>query len=153
VPADFPYEVILQALRGHPSFETEAALLLAVHDWDPTFRAAAFSSLGWWEPCHRVKVLLHLQEGRCDPNPTVRQYAQAALARLGERRALQYFRQGLNSADPGRAHDFIQMIATEGLALLWPDLDRLADSEDVDISFHAREALECLGEDMERERE
>ena len=38
------------ALRGHPPRQTEAFLLLAARDWDPTYRAAAVSSLGWWEP-------------------------------------------------------------------------------------------------------
>jgi hypothetical protein len=36
--------------------------------------------------------------------------------------------------------------------LLWPDLDRLADAEDLDVSFQAREALERLREDMELRR-
>jgi hypothetical protein len=33
--------------------------------------------------------------------------------------------------------------------LLWPDLDRLADAEDADVSQHAREALERLCEEMD----
>jgi hypothetical protein len=71
---------------------------------------------------------------------------------LGERQALQWFRQALTSEDPQRAHDTMQAIATEGLTLLWPDLDRLADAEDLDVSFQAREALERLREDMELRR-
>jgi len=43
-------------------------------------------------------------------------------------------------------------VALEGLTLLWPDLDRLADAEDADIAHHAREALERLGEELERSR-
>jgi hypothetical protein len=46
--------------------------------------------------------------------------------------------------------DTVQAVAAEGLTLLWPDLDRLADSEDLEISHHAREAIERLGEDLER---
>ncbi len=152
VPADVPYRTILQTLRGHPSPETEALLLVAAHDWDPTYRAAAFGSLGWWEPYRRAEVLLHLQDGRRDPNPETRQAARAALARLGERQALQWFRQGLISEDGQRVHETIQVVAGEGLTLLWPDLDRLADAEDADVAHHAREALERMCEEMERQR-
>lgn len=47
-----------------------------------------------------------------------------------------------------RVHEAIQMAAQEGLTLLWPDLDRLTDADDLDVAHHAREALERLGEDM-----
>jgi HEAT repeat protein len=150
LPADVPYRAILRALRGHPSTQTEAFLLLAARDWDPIYRQHAVSSLGWWEPMQRPDVLLTLQDARRDPNPEVRQSARAALARLGERQALQWFRQTLTSEDPQRVHDTIQTIAGEGLTLLWPDLDRLADAEDADVAHHAREALERLSEEMER---
>lgn len=140
------YEAILHALRGHGSQATEALLLLASRDWDPTYRAIAVSSLGWWEPIQRQEVLLTLQDARRDPSPDVRQSARAALARLGERQALQWYRQSLASEDPHRAHETIQAIAAEGLTLLWPDLDRLADAEDPDIAHHARESLTRLGE-------
>jgi len=153
VPPDVPYRAILRALRGHPSSQTEALLLLAARDWDPLYRMAALSSLGWWEPMRRSDVLLTLQEGRRDPSPDVRQAARAALARLGERQALQWFRQTLTSEDPQRVHDTIQTIAAEGLTLLWPDLDRLADAEDTDVAHHAREALERLSEDMDRRKQ
>ena len=43
-------------------------------------------------------------------------------------------------------------MAAEGLTLLWPDLDRLADAEDPDIAIHAREALERLSEEMDWHR-
>jgi hypothetical protein len=151
-PADLPYRAILRALRNHPSPQTEAFLLLAARDWDPTVRVSALGSLGWWEPLQRPDVLLTLQDARRDANPDVRHAARAALARLGERQALQWFRQALTSEDPQRAHDTMQAIATEGLTLLWPDLDRLADAEDLDVSFQAREALERLREDMELRR-
>jgi hypothetical protein len=147
---EFPYQAILRALRGHPSAETETFLLLAARDWDPAFRAAAYSSLGWWEPVERAEVLLSLQDGRRDPNADVRQAARAALARLGERQALQAFRHALTSEEPVRVLETMQVIATEGLTLLWPDLDRLADSEDPEVAHHAREALELLGEELDR---
>lgn len=148
LPAHVPYAAILHALRGHPSRETESFLLLAARDWDPTYRAAAIGSLGWWEPVYRVEVLLTLQQARHDPNTDVRHYARAALARLGERQALQSFRQLLGSDEPQRVHEAIQFIAHEGLTLLWSDLDKLADSEDADVNYHAREALERLCEDL-----
>ncbi len=146
-----PYRTILRALRGHPSPETERFLILAACDFDPSCRAAALSSLGWWEPFHPPRVFGTLQEGRRDPNPQVRQTARAALARLGERQSLQWFRQSLTSEDTPRVHEAIQSIAAEGLTLLWPDLDRLADAENADVAFHARETLECLGEELGRQ--
>jgi hypothetical protein len=74
------------------------------------------------------------------------------LARLGERQALLWFRQTLASEDVQRAYDTIQAIAAEGLTLLWPDLDRLADSEDSEVAHHAREALERMCEEIDRGR-
>ena len=150
VPPEVPYREVLYALRGHPSPQSESFLLLAARDWDPTYRSAAVSSLGWWEPMQRPEVLLTLKDARHDPNPEVRQSARAALARLGERQALQWFRQTLGSEDVQRVHETIQLVSLEGLTLLWPDLDRLADSEDADVAHHAREALERLCEDLDR---
>jgi hypothetical protein len=150
VPLDVPYRALLRALRGHPSAGTEEILLLASRDWDPIYRQAAVSSLGWWEPMRRFDVLLTLQDARRDLSPEVRQTARAALARLGERHALQWFRQMLHSEDPHHVHETIQAIANEGLFLLWPDLDRLTDTDSGDIAYHAREALERLCEDLGR---
>jgi hypothetical protein len=150
VPGDLPYQAILRALRGHGSPETEALLLLAARDWDPTCRAAAFSSLGWWEPWGRAEVLAGLQQGRRDPSPEVRQAARAALARLGERQALQGFRQALLSEDLQHTLEALQVVVQEGLTLLWPEVDKLADSPDHDLAHHAREALARLAEEMEQ---
>lgn len=150
LPADVPYRSILRALRGHHSAQTEALLLLAARDWDPTYRAEAVGSLGWWEPMEAHDVRLTLQQARRDPNPEVRRAARSALARLGEREALSAFRQALTSEDPQRVYETIQLIASEGLTLLWPDLDRLADAEDSDVAHHAREALERMAEDLDR---
>jgi HEAT repeat protein len=146
--ASVPFLAILQALRGHASQETESFLLAASKDWDPTCRAAAISSLGWWEPFNSNQVSQTLQEARHDRNPEVRQAARAALARLGERFSLQWFRQSLLGPDTRRAHEAIEAIANEGLVLLWPDLDRLADTENTDVSLHACEALEQLREEL-----
>jgi HEAT repeat protein len=93
-----------------------------------------------------------LQQARRDPNPEVRQAARAALARLGEREALSAFRQTLTSEDSQRVYEAIQVIASEGLTLLWPDLDRMADADDSDVAHLAREALERMSEDLGRRR-
>jgi hypothetical protein len=149
VSPKFPYRSVLRALRGHGSRETEAFLLLAARDWDPTYRAAALGSLGWWEPLHRREVLHTLQEARHDPNPEVRHAARSALARLGEVHALDWFRQNLASDDHQRVFETIQLIANESIAMLFPDLDELADSEDAELAFQARDALEQLSEEMD----
>ena len=86
----------------------------------------------------RVQALQDWLTGRAD-------------TRLG-RLALQWFRQNLTSEDVQRVHEGIQLVATEGLTLLWPDLDRLADAEDTDVAHHAREALERLCEEMDQRR-
>jgi hypothetical protein len=70
----------------------------------------------------------------------------------GERQALLWFRQTLTSEDPQRVYEAILAIAGEELTLLWPDLDRLADVENSDVAHHAREALERMGEELERGR-
>ena len=74
------------------------------------------------------------------------------LSRLGERQALHWFQQTLTSEDPQRVHEALQLVANEGLTLLWPDLDRLADSEDPDIARHCQETLERLCEDLGERR-
>ncbi|MCS6852853.1 MAG: HEAT repeat domain-containing protein [Gemmataceae bacterium] len=153
VPADVPYAGILRALRGHASPETEGFLTLAALDWDPTYRVAAVASLGWWEPWDRSEVLRCLRQALRDGNSDVRRAARAALARLGECQALQWFRAALASTDHQRRHEAIQAIAAEGLVLLWPDVDELAEAEDLEIAQHAREALERLDEDLRFRRD
>jgi HEAT repeat protein len=149
LPPNFPYAAVLQSLRGHASLETESFLLLAARDLDPRFRAAAFSSLGWWQPFRERAVRECLQGGRRDPNSEVRLMARAALARLGELQAIQWFRHALTSQDPQRVHETIQTIASEAIFLLWPDLDHLAETENLDVALHACEALERLREELD----
>jgi hypothetical protein len=152
VPADLPYRAILRALRGHGSPETEHFLVQAVGDWDPTYRCMALSSLGWWEPFHPAQTLACLQQARRDPSPEVRQCARAALARLGERAALQWFRTALTGEEAHHIIEATQIAAAEGLTLLWPDLDRLTEADDPGVAHQAREALERLCEDMDYRR-
>jgi hypothetical protein len=147
VPDALPYAALLRALRGHPSAAAEAFLVAAAGDWDPTFRAAAAGGLGWWEPVDRPAVLRCLHRLRADGSAAVRHAAAAALARLGERRALQAVRQTLVGAADEAAAEAVRRVAAEGLTWLWPDLDRLADADDPETALAAREALEQLRED------
>ena len=82
----------------------------------------------------------------------MRQAARGALARLGERQSLLWFRQTLTSEDVHRVVETIQLAAAEGITFLWPDLDRIADAEESDAAPYAREALERMGEELERRR-
>ncbi len=152
VPAGFPYVEILLSLRGHPSVETEQFLVIAAQDWDPRIRMSAVSSLGWWEPIVGAAVRACLVQCKRDPCPEVRQTARAALARLGERSSLHWFRQTMFSDDARQVIEASLLIAREGLTLLWPDLDRLVDSDNSDIALHASEAIQCLAEEMEQAR-
>src|SRR5207247_11017523 len=94
-PTEVPYASLLRTLRHQPAPLAEAFLLSAARDWDATYRAAAISSFGWSPPIAGPAVLAWLNEARDDVNAEVRLAAQAALARLGERRALHWFRQTL----------------------------------------------------------
>jgi HEAT repeats len=147
IPEAVPYNAILYALRRHPSAATETFLLASAQDWDPTVRLAAVGSLGWWEPADRQSMLARLDETRDDGNADVRLAAEAALARLGERRALQFFRQSLVGESNTPVPEAVRRVATEGLTWLWPELDALADAEDPEIAQNARESLEQLREE------
>jgi hypothetical protein len=153
IPAEIPYRAILRSLRGHPSQETERFLMLASQDWDPSYRVAALGSLGWWEPLQRADTLRCLELGRRDPSQEVRQAARGALARLGERAALHWFRQALLSENAQQVFEAVHVAAAEGLTLLWPDIDRLVDSDQPEIAHHAREALERHAEEMDQSKQ
>ena len=144
---NFPIRSALRVLRHHPSEDAELLLLGASVGRGAEIRLAALGSLGWWEPIHREAVLACLKEARYHGNPTILNAAQAALARLGERHALRWFRHQLVGEQNDTVHRTIQRVAEEGILLLWPDVDALADAEDRDIAFHACDALEQLRED------
>lgn len=138
----------LLALAGHPGADSERVLLTTSVHRSPAIRRAAAGGLGWWEPSSPAMVGAALGRLRLDREAEVRRAARAALARLGERQALQNFRMALASADVRRVADAIDTVASEGLILLWPDLDRLADSGDEDIAERACVALEDLREQV-----
>jgi hypothetical protein len=142
------YLSILKTLRQFPSEDAERVLIKAMADRSPAIRAAALGSLGWWEPMRRTEVVAVMRNARHDRNGDVRQAAEAAFARLGERKALQWFRLQFAGENSEPIHHAIQATADEGLMLLWPDLDRLADAEDEDVAYHACEALEQLRESL-----
>ena len=148
IEATVPYAAILRALRGHAAQESEELLLQAARDFDPTYRAAAISSLGWWEPVMPERLQPCLRELRRDPNSEVRLFARAALARLGECQSLNWFRHALSVQETLRVHEAIQTVAQEGILFLWPDLDQLAESENTEIALHACEALERMREEL-----
>jgi hypothetical protein len=139
---------VLRALRRHPSPEAERLLLKACASRDRRMALRGIGGLGWWAPVRGSEVLDRLRRGRFDLSPDVRIASESALARLGERQALRWFRQQLAGEQSDPIHQVIQTIADEGIALLWPDLDCLADAEDTNIAYHASEALEQLRENF-----
>ncbi len=136
---------ILELLKRHPGKQAEMILTTCCSLANPKIRKSAISSLGWWEPLDRPKVLGILRKAVSDTKSEIRWAAKAALARLGERKSLNFLRQLLCSEDISKVHMGIQMVGNEGISLLWPDLDHLMDSDDEQISYHAWEATEILG--------
>lgn len=149
LPAAFPYAGLLRALRSHPSADAEAILIEAAGDRDPRYRLAALESLGWYAAYRPNELSACLEENRRHAHQGIRRAARAALARLGERSALQWFRQALSSKELPQTHEAIHAIASEGLTLLWPDLDRLVDADNAELAYHAHEALAVLSEEMD----
>jgi hypothetical protein len=138
------YLSVLRALRHHPSSETERFLIAAAGHRDPGCRAAALGSLGWSEPLEPAAISAALGQGRSDPDSDVRRAARGALARLGDRESLQSFRVGLSGNELLEVCRCIEEIGNEGLVLLWPDLDRLTNGPDPEVSQMAWDAIERL---------
>jgi len=138
----------LEALRGHPSEETESILCQFAGGPQIPLRVAALRSLGWWEPILRADVLNILHLARLDHREQVRSAAIAALARLGECASLQVIRESLTNGNPKAVHEAIELIGSEGLSWLWPDIDLLTESDDPAIAHHAWEVIEGLRESI-----
>jgi HEAT repeat protein len=138
--------VLLASLRGHACYEVERALLRAVSAANPAVRHAAVGSLGWWPPYDPDRTVRALRVARTDTDAEIRRSAVAALARLGERAALEEVVAGLHSEEPAIRAETAARIAAEELTWLWPDLETAAASDDVDTALAAGEALERLRE-------
>ncbi len=139
---------LAKCLRHHPSLDSENYLLELLSSADTAVKLEALTSLGWWEPVNREQVLKTFRVMKSDSKLEISFAATAALARLGERKSLQWLRNNLFSDDPISVHQTIHTIATQGISLLWPELDQLADSAVLDVAVHAREALAHLSEDL-----
>jgi len=139
---------LAKCLRHHPGIEAENCLLELANCGDSSVVQEALTSLGWWEPVNRPEVLKTLHRMRNEAKLEISFAATAALARLGERKSLQSLAKNLLSDDPLTIHQTIHTISTQGISLLWPGLDQLADSADADVAIHAREALAHLSEDL-----
>jgi hypothetical protein len=139
---------VIRAMRGHAGRSTEAMLLEFASTGAEPIRCAALGALAWQEPIRPAAVHACLQAARGANQRSVRHAARAARARLGERAALQEFRNALVGTDALKLMETMRTIADEGLMWLWPDLDRVADAEDAEVAFQAREALERMREQM-----
>jgi hypothetical protein len=139
---------VLTTLRGHACFESESALLRAARATNLVIRTAALSSLGWWPPFDPDAVVRTLRSARTDADPEVRRTAVSALARLGERAALDELTAGLHGEEPAIRVDAAARIGAEELTWLWPDLETAATASDVDTALAAGEALERLREQL-----
>jgi HEAT repeat protein len=138
--------VLLGTLRGHRCAEAESVLVGAAGSSRREVRVAAVGSLGWWDPYDGGLVLNVLRDARSDPDHGVRQSAVAALARVGERTAVEQFIEGLHAEEPAIQQLTATAAAEEGLTWLWPDLEAMADGPDAETALVACEALERLRE-------
>lgn len=138
--------VLLSALRGHACYESEAALLRSLEHADPGVRCAALSALGHWNPVDPNAVVPAIRTARASAHPAERRAAVGALARLGDRSALDGFASGLRSEEPALRAATATRVAAEHLTWLWPDLETVANGPDADAALAAAEALEVLRE-------
>ena len=139
---------LIGSLRGHQCLEAENVLVRAAGASNAAVRRAAMAAFGWTDPLDPYSVTVALQAGRGDPDAGVRHAAVGALARIGERAAVQEFLEGLNAEDAAIRQLTALTAAEEGLTWLWPDLDAMADSPDPDTALAACEALERMREQI-----
>lgn len=140
--------VVLAALRGHRCPQAEQALLRSVAAGDSVIRQAACGAIGWWEPLDPAEVVACLRAARADADPGVRQAATGALARLGERSAVEEFTSALAGEESEVRQAAARAAAVEGLTWLWPDLQAVADGPDPDAAVAAAEGVERLREQL-----
>lgn len=139
---------LCKALKRHPSEAVEKFLLEMGQCHSKEMLLGVVSSLGWWEPFDLRAVTSFLAGLRNHRELDVCFAVNSALARFGERKALQWLRGNLNHEDISLVHQTIHVISTQGISLLWPELDQLVEATDADIAFHAREAIANLSEGL-----
>lgn len=139
---------LCKILKKHPCPEAENFLLEMGQTSSAELLVMVLSSIGWWEPHNFQATKLFLDRLRNHRNMEIRFAANAALARLGERKALDWLRFNLNNADINLVHQTIHVVSTQGICLLWPELDSLVEAPDLDIAMHAREAIANLSEEF-----
>ncbi|MSR30752.1 MAG: HEAT repeat domain-containing protein [Gemmataceae bacterium] len=139
---------LARCLRFHPSLATEKFLVKLALAGKGFPQLEALNALGWWEPFGRTAVISALKKHCGDKQMETRYAARSALARLGERSSLQWLRSGLLNDDPFIVHQTIHTVSTQGISLLWPELDQLVDAPDGDVAVHAREAIANLSEEL-----
>lgn len=138
---------LLAALRGHPDPRAEAVLVEVAGRAEPGLRAVALGTLGWWPPYDPGAVLHVLHAARRHADEPVRSAAVAALARLGERAALNEVSAGLKAEEPALRLAAIDRIAREQLSWFWPDLQEAAEMPgNGEVGLAAVEALHRLRE-------
>lgn len=137
----------IRSLREHRTAEAEARLLEAATCDIADVRAVALASFGWSDPHDEGSVLDVLHNAKESRSLELRFAARTSLARLGQRESLQWFRERLTSEEPLLVHDAIRAISEEYLTWLWPDLDRLTESDNPELAYHAREAVHRLSEE------
>lgn len=138
---------LLAALRGHPGPRAERLLVEVAERADPELRAVAVGALGWWPPYHPGAVLHVLHAARRHADEQVRSAAVAALARLGERAALDEVYAGLKAEEPALRLAAFDRIAREQLSWFWPDVQEAAETPgNGEVGLAAVEALHRLRE-------
>lgn len=138
--------LLLSALRGHACYESEVALLRSLSHTDAAVRCAALGALGHWNPFDPNAVVPAVRAARASTYPDERRAAVGALARLGDRAALDEIASGLRSEEPAVRAEAATRAADEHLTWLWPDLETVARDTDADAALAATEALEVLRE-------
>src|SRR5262249_38746007 len=105
-------------------------------------------AFGWWQPFDPAAVVTCLRAVRADAESGVGQAATGALARLGDRTAVDEFTAALAGEEPELRPAAARAVAAEGLTWLWPDLQAVADGRDPDTALVASESLERLREQL-----